>query len=63
METPKEITTLSTSPTVDLTDLSPYFWSRMGDGDTYPTLTDHGSGGNDATMVNMDASDIVTDTP
>jgi hypothetical protein len=61
--TPSEIATLSTSPTVDLTDLSPYGWFRNGDGDTYPTLTDNGSGENDATMVNMDAEDIVEITP
>lgn len=46
-----------------LASLSPYGWYRNGDGDTYPTLTDNGSGGNNGTMVNMDASDIVTDTP
>jgi len=47
----------------DLTSLSPLGWWRNGDGDTYPTLTDNGSGGNDGTMTNMDAEDIVTDTP
>lgn len=38
-------------------------WWRMGDGDTYPTLTDHGSGGNDGTMTNMEVTDIVADVP
>lgn len=47
----------------DLSDLSPYGYWRNGDGDTYPTLTDNGSGGNDGTMTNMDAEDIVNDTP
>jgi hypothetical protein len=47
----------------DLTSLSPYGWWRNGDGDTYPTIIDHGSGGNDGTMTNMVASSIVTDTP
>jgi hypothetical protein len=61
--TPSEIATLSTSPTVDLSSLSPYAWYRNGDGDTYPTLTDNGSGGNDATMVNMSSEDIVEITP
>lgn len=57
------LSTLSTSPAVDLTDLSPYIWLRNGDGDTYPTITDNGSAGNDGTMTNMDAADIVEDTP
>jgi hypothetical protein len=43
--------------------LTPYGYWRNGDGDTYPTLTDNGTGENDGTMTNMDASDIVTDTP
>ena len=47
----------------DLSSLSPVLWYRMGDGDTYPTLTDNGSGGNDGTMINMEAEDIVNDVP
>ena len=47
----------------DLTSLNPISWWRMGDGDTYPTITDNGSGGNDGTMTNMDAGDIVSDVP
>lgn len=43
---------------------APVHWWRMGDGDTYPTITDVGTtGGNDGTMTNMEAGDIVTDTP
>lgn len=38
-------------------------WWRMGDGDTFPTLTDNGSESNDGTMTNMSADDIVEDTP
>jgi Concanavalin A-like lectin/glucanases superfamily len=38
-------------------------WWRMGDGDTFPTLTDHSSGGNDGTMTNMEATDIQADVP
>ena len=38
-------------------------WWRMGDGDTFPTLIDHGSGGNNGTMTNMDAADIEADVP
>jgi hypothetical protein len=35
------------------------YW-RMGDGDTYPTLTDSGNGtSNDGTMTNMSTDDIV----
>jgi hypothetical protein len=57
------VATLSTAPTVDLTSLNPIAWYRNGDGDTYPTITDNGSGGNDGTMTNMDAGDIVSDVP
>jgi len=61
--TPTEIVTLSTAPTENLTSLNPISWWRMGDGDTYPTITDNGSGGNNGTMTNMDAGDIVSDVP
>ena len=37
-------------------------WWRMGDGDTYPTITDN-AGNNDGTMTNMSSTDIVSDTP
>ena len=47
----------------DISSLSPLSWYRMGDGDTFPTLTDNGSGGNNGTMTNMDSADIVEDTP
>lgn len=33
-----------------LASLSPLSWWRCGDGDTSPTLTDNGTGGNDGTM-------------
>jgi len=36
-------------------------WWRCGDGDTAPTLTDNGSGGNDGTMTNF--STFSTDVP
>ena len=52
----------SGTPT-DLTSLSPISWWRMGDGDTFPTLTDNGSGGNNGTMTNMVSGDIVADVP
>jgi len=47
----------------DLTSLSPVGWWRNGDGDTFPTLTDNGSGSNNGTMTNMTSGDIVTDVP
>lgn len=56
----------SGTPT-DLTSLSPLSWWRMGDGDTWNgsiwTLTDNGSGGNNATSVFMEEADRVTDVP
>ena len=42
-------------------DLIGYWW--MGDGDTYPTITDHSDEGNDGTMTNMTSGDLVEDVP
>ncbi len=51
----------------DLTSLSPLSWWRMGDNDTWNgstwTLTDNGSGGNDATSVNMEEADRLPISP
>ena len=47
----------------DISTLSPLGWWRMGDGDTHPTITDHGSGSNDGTMNNMSSANFVTDVP
>jgi len=62
--TSQEISEISTIP-IDLSSYSPLSWWRMGDGDTWNgstwTLTDNGSGGNDATSVNMEEGDRVTD--
>ena len=44
-----------------LASLSPVSWWRCGDGDTSPTLTDNGSGGNDGTMTNF--TTFSTDVP
>jgi len=51
--------------TGDLASFSPLGWWRMGDGDSFPTLTNHGSTGatNNGTMVNMESGDIVEDVP
>jgi hypothetical protein len=38
-------------------------WSKNGDGDTYPTISDQSGNNEDATMVNMEAEDIVEDVP
>ena len=53
----------NSSNPLSLSSYSPVAWYRMGDGDTFPTLTDNGSGGNNGTMTNMVSGDIVTDTP
>ena len=45
----------------DISSLNPFLWYRCGDGDTAPTLTDNGSGGNDGTMTNF--STFSTDVP
>ena len=37
-------------------------WWRMGDGDTYPTITDN-EGSEDGTMTNMTSGDLVEDVP
>jgi len=59
---PTDISTIATAPS-DLSSYNPILWYRNGDGDTFPTLTDNGSGGNNGTMNNMEAGDIVEDTP
>ena len=38
------------------------YW-RFGDNDIYPTIQDRSGEGNNGTMINMDAGDIVTDVP
>ena len=45
-----------------LASLNPLSWYRCGDGDTAPTLTDNGSGGNNATMENFNtfSADVPT---
>ena len=42
----------------DISSLSPLSWWRCGDGDTSPTLTDNGSGGNNGTMTNFSTFSI-----
>jgi len=51
---------------IDLNTFSggvPFYWWRMGDDDTYPTLTDNGTEGVNMTMTNMTSGDIVNDVP
>jgi hypothetical protein len=45
----------------DIASLSPLSWWRCGDGDSAPTLTDNGSGGNNGTMTNF--TTFSTDVP
>lgn len=51
----------------DLSSLSPVGWWRMGDNATWDgsnwTLTDQGSGGNDAVSANMEEADRKEDVP
>jgi hypothetical protein len=67
-----DVTTIYNSGApADLSSLSPLSWWRMGDGDTFSnpgglgnwTLTDNGSGGNDATSVNMEEADRLPISP
>ena len=51
--TPHDLSLLATAPD---------HWWRMGDGDTFPTLSDN-AGSLDFTMFNMSAADIVSDAP
>ena len=60
--TSEQITAISTTP-IDLSSYSPTMWFRNGDGDTYPTITDNGSGGNDGTMIMMESGDIINNVP
>ena len=62
--TTSDVTAIYNSGTpTDLASYSPVIWFRNGDGDTFPTLTDNGSGSTNGTMTNMVSGDIVTDTP
>ena len=47
----------------DISSLNPLSWWRCGDNDTFPTITDNGSGGNNGTMTNMSSTNFVSDTP
>ena len=47
---------------LSLLGTAPSHWWRMGDGDTYPTISDN-IGTAPLTMNNMIASDIVSDVP
>jgi len=47
----------------DISSLSPVGWWRMGEGSTFPTIIDDGSGSNNGAMTNMAAADIENDTP
>lgn len=51
--TPFDLTTLASPPD---------HWWRMGDGDTFPTISDN-VGSLDLTMVNMTVADFVSDVP
>lgn len=51
--TPFDLSTLTSQPR---------HWWRMGDGDTFPTISDN-SGSLDFTMVNMTVADFVSDVP
>lgn len=65
--TPANVTTIyNDGAPPDLTLVGPTgnlvgYW-LMGDGDTFPTLTDN-AGANNGTMVNMEAADFVVDSP
>ncbi len=58
-----DVTTIYNSGTPsDISSISGLVsWWRCGDGDTSPTLTDNGSGGNDGTMTNF--TTFSTDVP
>ena len=47
---------------LSLLGVAPAHWWRMGDGDTYPTLSDNISGTN-FTMNSMTSAEIVNDVP
>jgi hypothetical protein len=53
---PNTLTSLSTSGNL-------VCWWKMGDNDTFPTITDNSTNSNDGTMTEMESGDIVTDSP
>lgn len=54
--------TLGRGRNANYTATSPLLWMRPGL-DTYPTILDYGSGGNDGTMTGMVEGDLVSDIP
>ena len=54
--TPADPSKLSTAPSLAA-------WWRMGDGDTFPNIVDHGPNHYNGAMTNMEVSDFVADTP
>jgi len=48
---------------LNLLGTAPDYWYRMGDGDTYPTIQDQLDPLANFTMLNMTATDIVSDVP
>ena len=49
---------------LDTLTTKPRHWWRMGDGDNYPNIQDHGTQANCVfVMYNMTAADIVSDVP
>ena len=58
------VSTISTSPIVDLAPLNPVSWWRMGDNATYPIIPNVGSLGSSAVMVGgLLPTDIIADAP
>jgi len=47
---------------LSLLTVPPVHWWRMGDGDTFPTISDN-VGSSDGTLFNMTSADIVSDVP
>mgnify|MGYP003647718560 CR=1 FL=1 len=58
-----DIYNLGTPTDLSLLATPPLHWYRMGDGSTYPTINDLGSGSNDGTMNNMSSANFVADVP
>lgn len=62
-----EVATIYGGRPQDLTSVGPTgnlvgYW-LMGDGDTFPTITDNSANSNDGTMTNMESGDLQADVP
>ena len=53
----------STNQAKNLNTANPVLWWKMGNGDTFPNISDNSGNGHFGQMINMEAGDFVNDAP